>query len=909
MSPSSIEPAAAGDPAVAAILLQDRDQTVRDTNRLIAWLLVAQLLTCIALALWVTPFTWIGGEKSLHVHLLVSMLLAPLLAFVPLIFLRALPVAPITPHVFAVAQVMFSALLIHLTGGRIETHFHVFGSLAILTFYRDQRVLFTAAAVVALDHALRGIFAPASVFGVLSASEWRWMEHAGWVVFEVFFLRLSIRRENRTSIERAHLLHRHEARGNLAERSMEQLKGALDAACIVAVTDRKGTITFANDLFCKISGYSREELLGQNHRILNSGYHPKSFFTEMFSEISTGGIWRGTIRNRAKNGSFYWVDTTIVPFKGEDGTVEQYVSLRADVTERMVAEVARMQSEERYALAVRGSRDGLWDWDLVTDQIFYAPRWCEMLGAVPGSLSDSPHEWFTRIASADLARFHEELTRHLEGKNDHFDMEVEMMHADGGHRWMLCRAAALRDEHGRAVRLSGSLADITELHEAKKKLLHLATHDRLTGLANRQCFTERLVTALGRSKRNQAYHFAVLFFDIDRFKLINDSMGHRTGDALLIGVASRLKACLRNGDVAARFGGDEFVVLLEGIADVEEAKNASVRFLAAISKPYELNGLEVVITASIGVVTDSQRYELAEEMVRDADVAMYQAKSEGKARYCLFDSKMHEEAIRQLTLEQDLRRAVFAEEMHLLYQPIIALDTNEVVGFEALVRWNHPTQGLIRPDHFIPIAEETGLIVQLGEWVLREACRQIRVWRTQFGQHRRLTVNVNVSRRQMIQPDFIDVLRRAIGDYQINPADLKLEITETAIMDERDDMITALNRVHDMGLKLAMDDFGTGHSSLSCLHRFPIDVLKIDRSFVNNLTERREFVAVMHAIISLAQHLKLEVVAEGIETTDQLVQLQTMECGYGQGYLFAKPLTVSAATMLMSESLPRAKSA
>lgn len=552
--------------------------------------------------------------------------------------------------------------------------------------------------------------------------------------------------------------------------------------------------------------------------------------------------------------------------------------------------VSLRRSEQRYALAINGSQEGLWDWDLATGKVYYAPRWKELLGLAEDEVGDLPEEWFGRIVSSGLAEFHLSLTRHIEGETDRFDIEVEMYHADGQTRWMLCRAAAVRGGDGKAIRLTGSLADITDLKQAQNELLSLAHHDRLTGLANRTLLTDRLGHAIARVKRNPGYQFAVLFLDFDRFKVINDSMGHGVGDRLLVGMAERILGVVREVDTVARFGGDEFVVLVDGVNGIADAEVLSDRLLAALAEPFSIDACEIVSTASIGVVGSEFGYEKAEDVIRDADAAMYQAKAEGKARYCLFDAQMHTQAVRCLKLEQDLRLCDFQRQFQVYYQPIINLDTGELSGFEALVRWDHPEHGQIQPDEFIGIAEDTGLIVELGEWVLVEACMQLARWRMRFGEGADLSINVNLSKRQLMHADLLSVVSGVLERTGIPPSALTLEITETTVMENTRGIISVMKQIRELGVRLAIDDFGTGHSSLSCLHQFPIDQLKIDHGFIKNMQDHREFAAVMDAIVSLAHCLHLDVVAEGIENADQLVQLQAMDCRFGQGYLFARPM-------------------
>lgn len=554
------------------------------------------------------------------------------------------------------------------------------------------------------------------------------------------------------------------------------------------------------------------------------------------------------------------------------------------------------RSEQRYALAVHGSNGGLWDWDLTTGKMYYAPRWKELLGLSEEEVGDHPEEWFSRIAPGCLGLFHAGLAEHIAGDTERFNTELEMRYADGTPRWMLCRAAAVRDEDGKALRIAGSLADITDLKNAQDELRALAHQDQLTGLANRALFSDRLGEAITRAKGNPGYRYAVLFLDFDRFKVINDSLGHSMGDRLLTGMAERILASVREVDTVARFGGDEFVILMDGVRGDSDALDLSLRLQETLSKPFDFDSCEVISTVSIGVVLESSDYQIADEVIRDADAAMYQAKAGGRARYCLFDSQMHIQAVRRMKLEQDLRKRDFDEQFRTYYQPLIDLESGEISGFEALLRWEHPEHGQIQPGEFIAIAEESALIVELGEWVMLEACKQMAQWRLRFDDAAKMSINVNLSRRQLLHADLIKSICDVLDQTGLPASALKLEVTESTVMDNPHSVVTVMERIRELGVRLSMDDFGTGHSSLSCLHQFPIDQLKIDRGFIVNMEEHREFAAVMDAIVTLAHFLHLEVVAEGIENADQLAQLQAMDCTIGQGFYFAEPMPAGAAT-------------
>jgi diguanylate cyclase (GGDEF)-like protein len=443
-----------------------------------------------------------------------------------------------------------------------------------------------------------------------------------------------------------------------------------------------------------------------------------------------------------------------------------------------------------------------------------------------------------------------------------------------------------------------------ELETSKEHFRHAAFHDALTDLPNRALFTEHVRLAIQQAASRPASQFAVLFLDLDRFKNINDSLGHTYGDRLLVAIAERLKKIVRQNDIVARFGGDEFAILLNNFQDPNEVTRVAEKLQQEISVPLTIEKHEAFVSASIGIALSTTCYEHPEDILRDADTAMYRAKDTGKARSEVFDDGMYTRAVSRLKLENDMRRAIEREEFCVYYQPIVDLKSSVISGFEALVRWQHPERGLLSPAEFIPIAEETALIIPLGQWVLEEACRQMREWQRQSMASRMLTMSINLSGKQLSQPDLCAQIQHALEVTDLDPCSLKLEITESVVMENADLAISMLNKLRDLGIQLSIDDFGTGYSSLSYLHRFPVNYLKIDRSFISGMNLGDENLEIVRSITMLARNLGMEVIAEGIETKEQLAQLRALSCRFGQGYLFSKPVEAAAAALLIQENPP-----
>ncbi len=562
------------------------------------------------------------------------------------------------------------------------------------------------------------------------------------------------------------------------------------------------------------------------------------------------------------------------------------------------------KSEERYALAARGANDGLWDWELEINEIYFSPRWKAILGQQE-AVGTSPEEWFGRLHPDDRSRVEAELKAHLDGVTSHFESEHRIQGADGVHRWVLCRGLALRDARDKPYRMAGSQTDVTARKRAEEQLLHDAFHDALTGLPNRTLFMDRVAHRLQLSDRCTGDLFAVLFMDLDRFKVVNDSLGHVVGDQFLQVVSERLRSCLRVTDTLARMGGDEFTVLMEDVTDVAMITRLVERMQAVLSEPFDLEGQEIVTTASIGIALSTTGYQRAEDMLRDADTAMYRAKSLGKARYEIFDRQMHAQAVTKLKLESELRSAIERHQFRLVYQPIVSLATNGLVGFEALLRWQHPSRGLLLPEDFLGLAEESGLIVPMGRWVMQEACRQMRDWQDEWPATRGWFMSVNISSREFAQPDFLDLVDSALQGSGLSADSLKIELTERVLIENTDNARALLNQIRERGVQISIDDFGTGYSSFSYLHQYPFDVLKIDRSFVKDLTTGDKTQEIVRAIVTLAHNLGMTVVAEGSEQPQDIPKLRQLACEFGQGHVFARPMEANAIAGLIAKELSK----
>lgn len=644
--------------------------------------------------------------------------------------------------------------------------------------------------------------------------------------------------------------------------------------------------------------------------------------TELLASVGEGDVvFLLPLRTRARDWGFLavvgpveaWTDTGRETYfqwaallsvaLDHEAVVQSLRSQRADLAtaynrERGLVENIRA-SEERYALATRAANDGLWDWDLQTGEIFYSARWKQMLGYDDATIGARPDDWFDRVHPDDLAGLLESIKSRIGGEINSFEYEHRVRAGSGNYLWMLCRALAVPGGGQPTVRMVGSLTDMTERKELEDRLRQGALYDALTGLPNRTLFLDRLDRAIAHSKRRQEYRFLVLFLDLDGFKVVNDSLGHLAGDKLLVQVAERIRSQLRDSDTAARFGGDEFAILLNDVTDVDVVPVIVDRLQAALARAYQIDGHEVVVSASIGIAASTTGYDLPEDVLRDSDIAMYRAKSTERGTYATFDVSMHARAVTRMRVESDLRRAIEHREFELHYQPIVELGTHRIEALESLVRWRHPERGLLAPGDFLPVAEESGLIVAVGRLVVEQVCEQLAQWSAAGVSLGDVRVSVNVSNREFWHADFQAHLDASLEVTGASPEWFNLEITEGVIMHNPELAQRMLLDLRAKGFHLHIDDFGTGYSSLDALHRFPIEALKIDRSFVSRLETDRKSRELVRTIILMGRSLEMDVIAEGIESDAQDAILQGLGCEYGQGFWFARPLAAGAARALL----------
>lgn len=675
---------------------------------------------------------------------------------------------------------------------------------------------------------------------------------------------------------------REEAQGTLNQ--LLAYEAALSKKAIISVTDLRGRILKANDMFCQVSGYSRDELIGQNHRIINSGHHPPEFFREMWNTIKSGKPWTSDVCNRAKDGTIYWVDTSIVPVLDSNGRISQYLSIRYDITARRLEQEALKESELHLKRAQAVAKVGSWSLDLTANRLRWSDETYRIFSLPPGTPLN--YELFlAQVHPDDRERVDQAWHRALNGDAE-YDVEHRVIVGDE-LRFVREKADIEFGADGQALRAVGTVHDITEQKSAEAKLLWQAQYDTLTELPNRRLFQDRLEHALN-SRRRDGRTGAVLMIDLDHFKNVNDSLGHKAGDDILIAAAQRLKECIRNEDTVARFGGDEFLVLLDCI-EPENASMVAEKIQKALARPFEIDQRELHLGSSIGICLFPSDGETVDEILLFADAAMYAAKHAGRKAVCFYSPSINAKLQENVALVEELHTALVDHQLDLEFQPIVDLGSDTLGKCEALIRWRHPTKGVLAPGQFIQVAETYGLMPEIEAWVIESVVRQSESWR---GEGIDVQISINISAEYLRSDKQVAYLAGLLQQHRATGTRFILEITESHLMRDEGAQLARVARLVDAGAEIAIDDFGTGYSSLSYLTRLPAKYLKIDRSFITNLSSPLQQ-RLVKSVIGIAHDVGMRVVAEGVETKEQLDLLLDYECDFAQGYLFARPLAAA----------------
>lgn len=706
---------------------------------------------------------------------------------------------------------------------------------------------------------------------------------------------------------------RHDALSELSS-----YRAALNRHAIVGITDRAGRIIEVNDLFCEISQYSRGELIGRQHRILNSGHHPKPFFRGMWRTISSGETWQGDICNRAKNGSLYWVDTTIVPRKDAEGAIAGYVSIRYDITSRKQAEGALLEENRRREQAERLLRDilealpnGITAYDEDDRLVLFNSAYRELYGLTSPAIYEGAsfesilryglkHGQFLNVRDTEAAR-ESWLSSRLK---DHSTPGRTFIQHLSGDRWL-----QVQERRSPAGYVVGVRTDVTDLKRAERKIKEQAARDPLTGLYNRRAMLERLERALEGARRDERAG-ALLLLDLDGFKQVNDTLGHDAGDEMLVRIATRLQTVLRKTDIVARLGGDEFAIILCNLGSDGDVRRIAEKLLCALQEPLEIGGKSLVPAASFGIALFPQHGSSATELMKHADLALYRAKDSGRRTYALYTPDLSKTNEHRAAMVEAIREAMERDKIQVALQPQVSMVTGRHDGFEALVRWQSGARA-VPPPELISVAEEGGLILPLGYLIFEKAFAALRSLLDAGLDPGRVAVNVTAA--QLREPDFPGQVLRMLKQHKLLPQHLEIEVTENVVLDRMSDrIVTTLRELDAAGIGIALDDFGTGYASLAHLKRFPIHRLKIDRTFVREVTTDCEDAIIARTIISLAHSLGMTVVAEGIETKEQYELLSNLGCDFAQGYLISRPIFLTEALRLLAggwAGLPRLVSA